>query len=77
MYRLTPTMRVLLTLHNFSAVDELRARDIEEIAREINLEIKHVEEVVKQLLEMGYVCRKNGRIYLTPLGILKILSLFS
>ena len=77
MYPTNPLMRLLLALHGLSAVDEDRARSTLEVARAANMAEEEVLELVEEVEKRGYVKRSGDKVFLTPVGIIKILNLFS
>ncbi len=82
-FRRTPSdpLHILCAMHNMGLISEDRSMTVEEIANRIHLPPQEVRKRLEELLEMGYVhLKKEGPIekyYLSPEGILKVLSLYT
>jgi predicted transcriptional regulator len=76
-YELTPSMRLLLTMHSVSAVDPKSAKNIEELISMSNMSDKDLEKALSELVSFGYVIRKDHIYYLSSLGISVVRSVYT
>ena len=74
-------MQILSAMHNMGLLNEERAMTAEEIANRTGLPVEVVRKRIKELSEMGYVKKveREGTelYYLSPEGILRVLSLYT
>jgi len=76
-YELTPSMRLLLTMHNVSAVDPNSAKNMEELISMSNMSDKDLEKALGELVSFGYVIKKDHIYYLSSLGISVVRSVYT
>jgi len=76
-YELTPSMRLLLTMHSVSAVDPNSAKNMEELIGMSNMSDKDLEKALSELVSFGYVIRKDHIYYLSSLGISVVRSVYT
>jgi predicted transport protein len=77
MFELTPKMKVLLLMHSLSAINEDSAKRADDIAKIGNMHLEEVKVIMKELAEMGYIIASEKGSYLSSVGIINVLSLFS
>ncbi len=70
-------MRVLITMHSLTMVGHDRAKELREFASYIGLSEEKLLSILRELIRDGYVAVKEGKYYLTELGVIKVLSIFS
>ncbi|MCX8181708.1 MAG: hypothetical protein N3D12_01185 [Candidatus Methanomethyliaceae archaeon] len=76
-YELTPSMRLLLTMHNISAVNTDSAKRIDDLRSFSNLHNEELREALRELLSHGYVVERDGTYYLSSLGISVVRSVYT
>ena len=72
-----PEERILLALFMQSAVSEGKAISVITLAKIINSDVNLVSNVLKSLVDQGYVTLKNNNVFLTNKGLMRVLSRFS
>ena len=72
-----PEERILLALFMQSAVSEGKAISVSTLAKIINSDVNLVSNVLKSLVDQGYVTLKNNNVFLTNKGLMRVLSRFS
>ncbi|ABW01037.1 MarR family transcriptional regulator [Caldivirga maquilingensis] len=72
-----PEERILLALFMQSAVSEGKAISVSALAKIINSEVSLVSNVLKSLVDQGYVALKDNNVFLTNKGLMRVLSRFS
>ena len=72
-----PEERILLALFMQSAVSEGKAISVSTLAKIINSDVNLVSNVLKSLVDQGYVILKNNNVFLTNKGLMRVLSRFS
>jgi predicted transcriptional regulator len=68
-YELTPSMRVLLCMHNMSAIDANSAKKTEDLTCYCNMGYNDLEKALCELVDFGYIVKKDHIYYLSSLGI--------
>jgi|GEM_PF-844692 len=76
-YELSPSMRVLILLHNISAVDYSSAKRVEDIDGLSGMSEQELQNALDELASYGYVLRRDGLYYLSGLGISIIRSIYT
>lgn len=76
-YELTPSMRLLMTMHHASAVDIGSAKKVEELNLISDMPKNEVAGALDELVSYGYVVRKDSLYYLTNLGICVVRSVYT
>ena len=76
-YELTPSMRLLLTMHNISAVNTDSAKRMEDLRPLSDLKNDELREALRELLSHGYVVERDGMYYLSSLGISVVRSVYT
>ncbi|MDH5811775.1 MAG: hypothetical protein QXO54_05510 [Candidatus Methanomethylicaceae archaeon] len=76
-YELTPSMRLLLTMHNISAVSTDSAKKIDDLRSFSDLQNDELREALRELLSHGYVVERDGTYYLSSLGISVVRSVYT
>jgi DNA-binding IclR family transcriptional regulator len=73
--------RLLCMLHNVGATTSDKSMSIEEIAQWTELEAETLRNHLQKLLELGYVefveVGGTQKYHLTPVGITKVMTLYS
>jgi DNA-binding IclR family transcriptional regulator len=73
--------RLLCMLHNIGATTTERSMSIEEIAQWTELEAEMLRNHLQKLRELGYVefveIEGTQKYHLTPVGITKVMTLYS
>ena len=72
--------RILLFLHSLGAVSSERAREVDEIARYLQLNREEAKEALMYNARQGYVESSQGggdRYYLSAKGVLKVCSVYT
>ncbi len=73
--------RVLSMMNNIGAIKIERSLSAEELAKWTGIEIGEVNDCLQRLRELGYVEHADiegvQRFYLTKIGIMKVLTLYS
>ncbi|MGA2574272.1 MAG: hypothetical protein ABSF36_08785 [Candidatus Methanomethylicaceae archaeon] len=76
-YELTPSMRVLLCMHNMSAVDANNAKKAEDLTGHCDMDYNDLEKALCELVDFGYIVKKDHIYYLSSLGISVVRSVFT
>ena len=76
-YELTPSMRLLLTMHNISAVSTESAKRLDDLRGFSDLKNHELREALRELLSHGYVVEREGAYYLSSLGISVVRSVYT
>ncbi|MDD1766294.1 MAG: hypothetical protein LUQ00_00035 [Candidatus Methanomethyliaceae archaeon] len=76
-YEMTPSMRLLLTMHSVSAVDPNSAKRVEELIGFSGMSDKELEKALGELVSFGYVIKKDQIYYLSSLGISVVRSVYT
>ena len=76
-YELSPSMRVLLCMHNLCAVDQKSAKKAEDLTTLCNLESNDMEKALSELVSFGYIIKKDYIYYLSSLGITVVRSVYT
>lgn len=76
-YEITPSMRLLLAMHNLSAVSSEFAKRIEDLRAFSDLRDNELEGAVRELLSHGYIHERGGMYYLSSLGISIVRSIYT
>ena len=76
-YELTSSMRVLLCMHNMSAVGLNSAKRIEDLTEVCGLSYADLEKALKELTDFGYVIKGEHIYYLSSLGITVVRSVYT
>lgn len=76
-YEMTPSMRLLLTMHSMSAVDPNSAKRVDELVGLSGMSEKELEKALGELVSFGYVIRKDHIYYLSSLGISVVRSVYT
>lgn len=70
-------MRLLLTMHNISAVSTDSAKKIDDLRSFSDLQNDELREALRELLSHGYVVERDGTYYLSSLGISVVRSVYT
>ena len=76
-YELTPSMRLLLTMHNISAVNTDSAKMLDDLRYFSDLHNDELRVALSELLSHGYVVERDGAYYLSSLGISVVRSIYT
>ncbi len=76
-YELTPSMRLLLTMHSISAVNTDSAKRLDDLRSFCDLHTDELQQAVKELLSHGYIVERDGAYYLSSLGISVVRSVYT
>lgn len=76
-YELTKSMRVLLCMHNMCAIDPNSAKGTDDLTGLCGLNHGDVETALGELVNFGYVVRKDHIYYLSGLGISVVRSVYT
>lgn len=76
-YDLTPSMKLLLTMHHASAVDIGSAKKVEELNMISDIPKSEMAGALEELVSYGYVVRKEMLYYLSNLGISVVRSVYT
>lgn len=72
---------LLIALNNIGATHPSRALSLKEIADRLRMNIEELEEKLNELLKIGYIGKikidEKEKFFLTPVGILVALSVYS
>ncbi|NHV46014.1 MAG: hypothetical protein HA493_05225 [Candidatus Verstraetearchaeota archaeon] len=77
MYEISSSMRLLIMLHNMSAICPEAAKSFDEIKCNCCIDEKELYSAIRELLNYGYIIEKNGYYYLSTLGISVVRSIFT
>jgi predicted transcriptional regulator len=70
-------MRVLLCMHNMSAVDANNAKKAEDLTGHCDMDYNDLEKALCELVDFGYIVKKDHIYYLSSLGISVVRSVFT
>lgn len=76
-YEIAPSMRVLIILHNVSAINVKSAKKIDELRNICHLNEDELCFAIRELLNQGYICEHEGAYYLNSLGISVVRSIYT
>lgn len=76
-YEIAPSMRVLIILHNLSAINATSAKRMEELKPICCMNEEELYFAIRDLLTHGYICECNGAYYLNSLGISVVRSVYT
>ncbi|MBS7643999.1 hypothetical protein KEJ26_05440 [Candidatus Bathyarchaeota archaeon] len=77
-----PLDKILLALHNLCAVRTEFAKTLEELAKNVGMDVTQLQALLKELVLNGYVAwfsdsKGERRYYITGSGIVRVCSAFT